>query len=125
MANPNVASLLMKGGLIGLLAEFDSPGLIFPGVVIAICLALSAFAFQVLPVNYVGMMLNHSGYNLFYFGTQSCAYGMLAVSAIISLTLGLIMLFETEEAAMQFLLDSYCSDGRDGFSLFYRCTRTK
>ena len=55
VANPNVASLLMMGGLIGLLAEFYSPGLIFPGVVGAICLALSAFAFQVLPVSSVGI----------------------------------------------------------------------
>ncbi len=101
VANPNVASLLMMGGLIGLLAEFYSPGLIFPGVVGAICLALSAFAFQVLPVNYVGILLIILAMIFFILELKVASYGMLAVSAIISLTLGLIMLFETEEAAMQ------------------------
>jgi membrane-bound serine protease (ClpP class) len=101
VANPNVASLLMMGGLIGLLAEFYSPGLIFPGVVGAICLALSAFAFQVLPVNYVGILLIILAIIFFILELKVASYGMLAVSAIISLTLGLIMLFETEEAAMQ------------------------
>lgn len=101
IGNPNVASLLMMGGLIGLLAEFYSPGLIFPGVVGAICLALSAFAFQVLPVNYVGILLIILAIIFFILELKVVSYGMLAVSAIISLTLGLIMLFETEEAAMQ------------------------
>ncbi len=101
VGNPNVASLLMMGGIIGLLAEFYSPGLIFPGVVGAICLALSAFAFQVLPVNYVGILLIILAMIFFILELKVASYGMLAVSAIISLTLGLIMLFETEEAAMQ------------------------
>jgi membrane-bound serine protease (ClpP class) len=101
VANPNVASLLMMGGLIGLLAEFYSPGLIFPGVVGAICLALAAFAFQVLPVSYVGILLIILAIIFFILELKVASYGMLAVSAIISLTLGLIMLFETEEAAMQ------------------------
>jgi membrane-bound serine protease (ClpP class) len=101
VANPNVASLLMIGGMIGLIAEFYSPGLIFPGVVGAICLALSAFAFQVLPVNYVGIILIILAIIFFILELKVQSYGMLGVSAIISLTLGLIMLFETEEAAMQ------------------------
>jgi membrane-bound serine protease (ClpP class) len=101
VANPNVASLLMMGGIIGLLAEFYSPGLIFPGVVGAICLALAAFAFQVLPVSYVGIVLIILAIIFFILELKVQSYGMLGVSAIISLTLGLIMLFETEEAAMQ------------------------
>ena len=101
IGNPNVASLLMMGGIIGLLAEFYSPGLIFPGVVGAICLALSAFAFQVLPVSYVGIVLIILAIIFFILELKVQSYGMLGVSAIISLTLGLIMLFETEEAAMQ------------------------
>ncbi len=101
VANPNVASLLMMGGIIGLLAEFYSPGLIFPGVVGAICLLLSAFAFQVLPVNFVGVLLIILAIIFFILELKVASYGMLGVSAIISLTLGLIMLFETEEAAMR------------------------
>ncbi len=101
VANPNVASLLMMGGILGLLAEFYSPGLIFPGVVGAICLLLSAFAFQVLPVNFVGILLIILAIIFFILELKVASYGMLGVSAIISLTLGLIMLFETEEAAMQ------------------------
>src|SRR5512139_2835101 len=57
IANPNIAYILMMIGGIGIMVEMYSPGLIFPGVVGGICLLLSLFALQVLPVNSVGILL--------------------------------------------------------------------
>ena len=56
VANPNVAYILMMIGGVGIMMELYNPGLIFPGVAGGICLLLSFFALQVLPVNYVGIL---------------------------------------------------------------------
>ncbi len=57
IAHPQIAYLLLMLGTLGLTVEIWSPGAIFPGVVGGICLLLAFFAFQVLPVSYVGVLL--------------------------------------------------------------------
>jgi membrane-bound serine protease (ClpP class) len=101
IANPNIAYLLMMIGGIGILMELYNPGLIFPGVVGGISLLLALFALQVLPVNYVGIMLIILAVILFIVELKVASFGLLSLGAIISLTLGSIMLFETEEMAMR------------------------
>jgi membrane-bound serine protease (ClpP class) len=101
IANPNVAYILMMIGGLGIMMELYHPGMIFPGVAGGICLLLSFFALQVLPVSYVGILLIILSVILFILELKIASYGLLSVGAIISLTLGSIMLFETEEAAMR------------------------
>jgi membrane-bound serine protease (ClpP class) len=101
VANPNVAYILMMLGTLGLIMEMYHPGMIFPGVVGAICLLLALFALQVLPVNYVGFMLIVLSIVLFILELKVTSFGLLAIGAIISLTLGSIMLFEGGETAMR------------------------
>ncbi len=101
IANPNIAYILMMIGGIGVMMELYNPGLIFPGVAGSICLLLSLFALQVLPVNYVGILLILLSVVLFILELKVQSFGMLSVGAIISLTLGSVMLFETGEMAMR------------------------
>ncbi len=101
VANPNVAYILMMIGGVGIMMELYNPGLIFPGVAGGICLLLSFFALQVLPVNYVGILLILLSVVLFILELKVQSFGMLSVGAIISLTLGSVMLFETGELAMR------------------------
>lgn len=101
IANPNIAYMLMMIGGIGILMELYNPGLIFPGVVGGISLLLALFALQVLPVNYVGIMLIILSVILFILELKVASFGLLSLGAIISLTLGSIMLFDTGETAMR------------------------
>ena len=101
IANPNVAYILMMIGGVGIMMELYNPGLIFPGVVGGICLLLAFFALQVLPVNYVGILLIIFAVVLFILEIKVTSFGMLAIAAILSLTLGSVMLFETGEDAMR------------------------
>lgn len=101
IANPNIAYLLMMIGGIGILMELYNPGLIFPGVVGGISLLLALFALQVLPVNYVGIMLIILSVIMFIIELKVTSFGLLSLGAIISLTLGSIMLFETGETAVR------------------------
>lgn len=101
IANPNIAYILMMIGGIGIMMELYNPGLIFPGVLGGICLLLAFFALQVLPVNYVGILLIILSVILFVLEVKIASFGMLAVGAIISLTLGSVMLFQSDEQAMR------------------------
>ena len=100
IANPNVAYVLMLIGTLGLIVELYHPGAIFPGVAGGICLFLAFFALQVLPVNYVGILLIILAIILFIVELKVPSYGLLGIGAIISLTLGSVMLFNPEETGM-------------------------
>jgi membrane-bound serine protease (ClpP class) len=101
VANPNIAYVLMMIGSVGIIMEIYNPGAIFPGVAGGICLLLSLFALQVLPVNHVGVLLLLLSIILFLLELKVVSHGLLAIGGIISLTMGSIMLFETDESAMQ------------------------
>jgi membrane-bound serine protease (ClpP class) len=101
VANPEIAYILMMIGGIGLMAELYNPGLVFPGVMGGICLLLAFFALQVLPVNYVGILLIILGVILFVLEVKIASFGLLTIGGIVSLTLGSVMLFESGEAAMR------------------------
>ncbi len=101
IANPNVAYVLMMIGGLGIMMELYNPGLIFPGVAGGICLLLSFFALQVLPVNYVGILLMILSIIFFVLELKVQSFGLLSLGAIISLTLGSVMLFDSSEVAMR------------------------
>ena len=101
IANPNVAYILMMIGGLGIMMELYNPGLIFPGVAGGICLLLSFFALQVLPVNYVGILLMILSIIFFVLELKVQSFGLLSLGAIISLTLGSVMLFDSSEVAMR------------------------
>ncbi len=65
ISNPNLAYILLMLGLLGLYFEFSNPGAILPGVLGGISLLLAIFAFQILPINYVGLLLILLGIGLF------------------------------------------------------------
>ena len=57
IARPEILFLLLLGALAGLGAEISHPGLVFPGVLGALCLILFLFASQIIPVNWAGVLL--------------------------------------------------------------------
>ncbi len=94
LADPNVAMLLFMAGAIGLYAEFNSPGLIFPGVIGLVCLVLAAIAFQILPFSWVGLILVMAGFALFVAEVFIPAYGALFALGLGCVLLGGTMIFE-------------------------------
>lgn len=95
LAHPQIAYLLLTLGMLGLTVEFWNPGAIFPGVAGGICLLLAFFAFQVLPVNYVGLVLILFGVVLLALELVVTSFGLLAAGGILSLALGSMMLFDS------------------------------
>jgi membrane-bound serine protease (ClpP class) len=93
IADPNIAFILMMLGLAGLYFELAHPGAVLPGVVGALCLLLAFFAFQTLPVNFIGILLIFLAFILFILEFKVTSYGLLSLGGVISLLMGSIMLF--------------------------------
>jgi membrane-bound serine protease (ClpP class) len=93
IADPNIAFILMMIGLAGLYFELAHPGVILPGVIGAICLLLAFFAFQTLPINYIGILLILLSFVFFILEFKVTSYGLLSVAGVVSLFLGALMLF--------------------------------
>ncbi len=94
ISQPTVAYLLLMLGLLGIFFEISQPGAIFPGAVGAIALLLAFFAFQTLPVNYVGVLFILLALVLFLLEVEITSYGLLTVGGVVSMTFGSLMLGE-------------------------------
>ena len=94
ISNPNLAYILLMLGLLGLYFEFSNPGAILPGVLGAIFLLLAIFSFQILPINYVGLLLILLAIGLFILEVKVHSYGILSVGGIIAMVVGSIMLID-------------------------------
>jgi len=94
ISNPNLAYILLMLGLLGLYFEFSNPGAILPGVLGGISLLLAIFSFQILPINYVGLILILLAIGLFILEIKIQSYGILSVGGIIAMVIGSIMLID-------------------------------
>jgi membrane-bound serine protease (ClpP class) len=94
IADPNVAYILLSLATLGLLVEISSPGLIFPGIIGAICLLLAFYSLGMLPVNWAGVLLILLAFGLFIAEVFTAGFGALAAGGIISLILGSLILFK-------------------------------
>jgi membrane-bound serine protease (ClpP class) len=101
LAHPQIAYLLLTLGMLGLTVEFWNPGAIFPGVAGGICLLLAFFAFQVLPVSYVGVALILFGIVLLVLELVVTSFGLLAAGGLLSLVLGSMMLIDSPLPELQ------------------------
>jgi membrane-bound serine protease (ClpP class) len=103
LAHPQVAYLLMMAGILGLYLEFSNPGLLFPGLAGAICLLIALTAFQVLPINYTGLLLILLGIALLVTELFVPSFGILGVSGIVAFVMGSLFLFDSSDA--EFAID--------------------
>lgn len=94
LADPNVAILLFMAGGLGLYAEFNSPGMIVPGVFGVICMILAGIAFQILPFDWVGLILILAGLGLFVAEMFFTTFGTLFAMGVVCMLLGGTMIFD-------------------------------
>ena len=104
ITDPNVAYILLLIGVYGLFLEFYNPGGIIPGVVGAISLLIALYAFQVLPINYVGLALIGLGILLMVMEAFVPSTGILGIGGVIAFIFGSIILMDTESKSFQIAL---------------------
>ena len=96
LANPQVALILMMIGIYGLFFEFTSPGFGVPGVAGAISLLIALYAFQLLPVNWAGVLLLAVGAGLMLAEAFLPSFGVLGVGGIIAFVAGGLFLMDAD-----------------------------
>ncbi|HUU38144.1 MAG TPA: nodulation protein NfeD [Candidatus Desulfaltia sp.] len=101
ISNPNLAYILLMLGLLGLYFEFSHPGAILPGVLGGISLLLAIFSFQILPLNYVALILILLAIGLFILEVKVQSYGILGIGGVIAMVLGSIMLIDSPIPELQ------------------------
>ncbi|WP_461210822.1 NfeD family protein [Desulfocurvus sp. DL9XJH121] len=94
LLNPQVAYLLLLGGMAGLFFEFTTPGAVFPGVFGGLCLILGLYALSVLPTNAAGVLLILFALVLLILEIYVTSFGMLGVAALTALFFGSTILFD-------------------------------
>jgi len=92
VADPNIAFILGALGLICLYIEFTHPGMVAPGVAGAVALVLALYAFNLVPINSMGVLLILVGLGLFALEAKVTSHGVLAVGGILALVLGALIL---------------------------------
>jgi membrane-bound serine protease (ClpP class) len=95
LADPNTAFLLGAMGVAGLYIEFTHPGMIAPGVAGGICLILALYGFNLLPINYTGVLLILLALVLFVLEAKLGSHGVLAGGGILAMVVGSLILIDT------------------------------
>jgi membrane-bound serine protease (ClpP class) len=101
LSNPNIAYLLLILGFYGLFFELSNPGSIFPGVLGAIFLILAFYSFQMLPINYAGVLLIILAVAFFIAEIFVTSGGLLAVGGGVAMFFGSLMLIKSPAPFLQ------------------------
>ncbi|VVC74845.1 hypothetical protein AQUSIP_01170 [Aquicella siphonis] len=94
ITNPNIAYILILIAIYGIFFELSNPGLVLPGVAGAISLLLVLYAFQLMPINYAGLLLVLLGISFMVFEVFVSSFGVIGIGGVIAFIIGSIMLFD-------------------------------
>jgi len=101
LIDPNLIALMLSIGIIGIVVELWSPGLVFPGTVGAISLILGLYGLQVLPVSIAGLLLMLLAFAFFAAEAFVPTHGALTVAGGVMFVLGSLILFDPAGDAYQ------------------------
>lgn len=95
LSNPNLVYLLILFGILGVFIEFQSPGLIFPGLLGVLFLAM-VFGVQVMPINWFAVLLLLGAIAFFIAEIFVVSFGLLSIGGLILFIIGSYLLFSVE-----------------------------
>jgi membrane-bound serine protease (ClpP class) len=94
LMDPNIAFLLLVLGGLALMAEFNHPGAVVPGVTGIISILLALFALNLLPVRYASLALLLAAFALFALEAKYATHGILGIGGIICMVFGALFLVD-------------------------------
>lgn len=95
LLTPFVLGALIAIGIKALSFEFSNPGFGVSGVVGLMCIALAIYGLGFLPVNWIGLILVLVAYGLFIIEAFTPTFGILSLSGVITMMIGLLVLFNS------------------------------
>jgi membrane-bound serine protease (ClpP class) len=101
LIDPNIITILLSLGTLGIIVELWNPGLIFPGTVGAISLVLGLFGLSVLPVSWAGLLLMLLAAAFFAAEPFVVSHGALTLAGVVTFVVGALLLFDPAGPAYQ------------------------
>ena len=101
VTSPDIAYLLLIAGAYCIFLEFSNPGSIIPGVLGSLSLIFSFYGLNMLPVNYIGLLLIVFGIACIIGEAFVASFGALGILGSIIFFLGSSMLIDTGLEAFQ------------------------
>jgi membrane-bound serine protease (ClpP class) len=101
LVDPNLIAIMLSIGLLGIVIELWSPGLVLPGTVGVISLILGLYGLQVLPVSVAGLLLLALAAAFFVAEAFVPTHGALTVAGGVTFVLGALVLFDPAGEAYQ------------------------
>jgi membrane-bound serine protease (ClpP class) len=102
LIDPNLISLMLSLGVLGLIVELWHPGLIFPATFGILCLAIAFYGLDVLPVNWAGLILIAAAF-AFWIAELFIAFshGALTLAGAACFVFGTLLLFQPAGSGYQ------------------------
>lgn len=94
MMDPDLAVLILVVGALLIYLEFHAPGTIIPGALGTLLVLVALFALNLLPVNYVAVVLILAAFILMVLEAKFPSHGILAAAGVIALVFGTLTLVE-------------------------------
>ncbi|XPV69662.1 MAG: NfeD family protein [Halarcobacter sp.] len=94
ITNPNIAYIFLMLALYGILFEMFNPGAILPGFIGFISASLALYSLNILPFNYVGLLLIFFGVVFMLMEVFISGFGILGIAGVFSLATGSFLLFD-------------------------------
>jgi membrane-bound serine protease (ClpP class) len=101
LVNPTIAYLLLLVGLVGIVIEVFSPGLIIPGTLGVVFFLLGAFGTAQLPVTAAGIALLVVGIVMVIAEAHLNTHGIVGAVGVIALAASGLLLFNTDSSAFE------------------------
>jgi len=102
-ANPNIAYALLGLGALGIYVEMTNPGLIFPGAIGAISLALGALTTKIIPINAGALVL--LALAIVFFAIEifvpMATFGVAGIAGLVSLFLSGALLLDPSQTNLK------------------------
>jgi membrane-bound serine protease (ClpP class) len=118
ITNPAIAAILLTLGLNAILFELSNPGGYFPGVAGALALLLAFYALGALDANWTGLGFVAIAFVLFVLDIKAPTHGVLTLAGIVSLVIGLAILFNVPEVSVPWPTIAILSLGTASFFAF-------
>jgi membrane-bound serine protease (ClpP class) len=96
VVNPNVSFLLILVGILGLVIELFSPGLLLPGAVGLVSFVLGLYGSAQLPVTAAGVVLLIAGIGLIIAEAHLATSGIVGIVGVIALAASGLLLYDTD-----------------------------
>jgi membrane-bound serine protease (ClpP class) len=102
LIDPNLISLMLSLGVLGLVVELWHPGLIFPATFGILCLSIAFFGLDVLPISWAGLVLIAAAF-AFWIAELFVVYshGALTLAGAACFVFGSLLLFEPAGSGYQ------------------------